>query len=59
MQAQVRPPASVPGAHLAERVTASGVPMLVVDDSAQIAVHAAGLGLLDATAVAAIRAEQP
>ncbi len=44
---------------LAERVTASGVPMLVVDDSTQIAVHAAGLGLLDAAAVGVVRAEQP
>jgi hypothetical protein len=33
--------------------------MLVVDDSAQIADHAAGLGLLDAEAVSAIRADLP
>jgi phosphatidate phosphatase APP1 len=44
---------------LAERVTAAGVPMLVVDDSVQIATHAAGLGLLDEAAVSAIRADQP
>lgn len=42
---------------LAAQVTASGVPMLVVDDSAEIAEHAAGLGLLDPGAVAAVRAE--
>ena len=44
---------------LAGEVTAAGVPMLVVDDSAQIADHAAGLGLLDDTAVNAIRADLP
>jgi hypothetical protein len=33
------------------------VPMLAVDDSAQIAVHAASIGLLDAAAVDAVRAE--
>jgi phosphatidate phosphatase APP1 len=44
---------------LAASVTAAGVPMLVVDDSAQIADHAAGLGLLDGAAVAAIRADLP
>jgi phosphatidate phosphatase APP1 len=42
---------------LAAEVTAAGVPMLVVDDSAQIADHAAGLGLLDRAAVSAIRAD--
>jgi hypothetical protein len=31
--------------------------MLAVDDSAQIAAHAAALGLLDEDAVAAVRAE--
>ena len=33
---------------LAAEVTAAGVPMLAVDDSVQIAEHAAALGLLDA-----------
>jgi phosphatidate phosphatase APP1 len=42
---------------LAAEITAFGVPMLAADDSAQIAVHAAGLGLLDGDAVAAVRAE--
>jgi phosphatidate phosphatase APP1 len=42
---------------LAREVTASGVPMLAVDDSVQIAEHAASLGLLDAGAVDAVRAE--
>jgi phosphatidate phosphatase APP1 len=42
---------------LAAEITAAGVPMLAVDDSAQIAVHAAGIGLLDAGAVDAVRAE--
>jgi phosphatidate phosphatase APP1 len=32
---------------LAREITAIGVPMLAVDDSVEIAVHAAGLGLLD------------
>ena len=41
---------------LAAAVTAGGVPMLAVDDSVQIAAHAAGLGLLDATALAEVRA---
>ena len=36
---------------LAAAVTAGGVPMLAVDDSVQIAAHAAELGLLDATAL--------
>ena len=36
---------------LAAQVTAAGVPMLAVDDSVQIAAHAATLGLLDATAL--------
>jgi phosphatidate phosphatase APP1 len=40
---------------LAAEVTAAGVPMLAVDDSVQIAAHAAGLGLLDATALPSIR----
>lgn len=44
---------------LAAAVTAAGVPMLVVDDSLQIATHAAGLGLLDEAAVATIRADLP
>ncbi len=41
---------------LARRVAACGVPMLVVDDSVQIAEHAARIGLLDATDVQAVRA---
>jgi phosphatidate phosphatase APP1 len=36
---------------LAAEVTAAGVPMLAVDDSHQIAAHAARLGLLDAAAL--------
>ena len=42
---------------LAAEITAAGVPMLAVDDSAQIAAHAAALGLLDEDAVATVRAE--
>ena len=42
---------------LAAEVTAAGVPMLAVDDSVQIAEHAATLGLLDATAIDEVRAE--
>ena len=42
---------------LAREVTASGVPMLAVDDSIEIAEHAASLGLLDPQAVEAVRAE--
>ena len=42
---------------LAAEITAFGVPMLAADDSAQIAAHAAELGLLDPAAVAAVRAE--
>ena len=42
---------------LAAEVTAAGVPMLAVDDSVQIAEHAASLGLLDAAAVDEVRAE--
>ncbi|HVH22777.1 MAG TPA: phosphatase domain-containing protein [Pseudonocardia sp.] len=42
---------------LAAEITAFGVPMLAADDSAQIAAHAAGLGLLDQAGVAAVRAE--
>jgi phosphatidate phosphatase APP1 len=42
---------------IAAATTAAGVPMLAVDDSAQIAEHAAGLGLLDAAAVAEVRTE--
>jgi phosphatidate phosphatase APP1 len=41
---------------LARRVAACGVPMLVVEDSVQIAEHAAGIGLLDAADVQAVRA---
>ncbi len=41
---------------LAARVSATGVPMLAVDDSTRIAEHAASLGLLDEAAVAAVRA---
>jgi phosphatidate phosphatase APP1 len=40
---------------LVRRVAAAGVPMLMVEDSVQIAEHAAGLGLLDATDVRAVR----
>lgn len=39
---------------LAAAVTAEGVPMLAVDDSSQIAAHAAAIGLLDETAVVEI-----
>ena len=42
---------------LAERVTALGVPMLAVDDSVEIAEHAASIGLLDPAEIPAIRAE--
>lgn len=42
---------------LAERVTALGVPMLAVDDSTEIAEHAASIGLLDPAEIPAIRAE--
>jgi phosphatidate phosphatase APP1 len=42
---------------LAAEITAFGVPMLAADDSAQIAAHAAEIGLLDGDAVAAVRAE--
>jgi phosphatidate phosphatase APP1 len=41
---------------LAERTSAAGVPMLAVDDSVQIAEHAAATGLLDARHVAQVRA---
>jgi phosphatidate phosphatase APP1 len=42
---------------LAERITALGVPMLAVNDSTEIAEHAARIGLLDPDAVATVRAE--
>jgi len=42
---------------LAAEVTAAGVPMLAVDDSVQIAEHAATLGLLDRDQVEQVRAE--
>ncbi len=42
---------------LAAEITAFGVPMLAADDSAEIAAHAAGIGLLDPAAVSAVRAE--
>ncbi len=42
---------------LAAEVTAAGVPMLAVDDSVQIAEHAASLGLLDPAQVDDVRAE--
>lgn len=42
---------------LAAGTTAAGVPMLAVDDSVQIAEHAASLGLLDAEQVADVRRE--
>ena len=41
---------------LARRVAARGVPMLVVEDSVQIAEHAARIGLLEAADVQAVRA---
>ncbi|MFC4951122.1 App1 family protein [Pseudonocardia sp. GCM10023141] len=41
---------------LAAEVTAVGVPMLAVDDSVQIAEHAATIGLLDPAALAEVRA---
>jgi phosphatidate phosphatase APP1 len=41
---------------LAAEITAGGVPMLAVDDSLQIATHAADLGLLDAAALDQVRA---
>jgi phosphatidate phosphatase APP1 len=41
---------------LAAEVTAAGVPMLAVDDSVQIAAHAAELGLLDAAALDDVQA---
>jgi phosphatidate phosphatase APP1 len=41
---------------LVRRVAASGVPMLVVENSVQIAEHAAGIGLLDAADVQTVRA---
>jgi phosphatidate phosphatase APP1 len=41
---------------LAAEVTAGGVPMLAVDDSVQIAAHAATLGLLDGDALDEVRA---
>lgn len=40
---------------LARRVAAAGVPMLMVEDSVQIAEHAAGIGLLDAADVRTVR----
>ena len=42
---------------LADETTAAGVPMLVVDDSAEIAAHAASLGLLDPAQVDEVRRE--
>ena len=42
---------------LAAEVTAEGVPMLAVDDSVQIAEHAATLGLIDPAQVDEVRAE--
>jgi phosphatidate phosphatase APP1 len=42
---------------LAAEVSAAGVPMLAVDDSVQIAEHAATLGLLDPAQVEQVRAE--
>ena len=40
-----------------QRIAGTSVPMLRVADSAAIARHAAGLGLLDAASIAAIDAE--
>jgi phosphatidate phosphatase APP1 len=42
---------------LAAEITATGVPMLAVDDSLQIAAHAAELGLLDAAALREVRTD--
>ncbi len=42
---------------LADETTAAGVPMLIVDDSAEIAEHAASLGLLDPAQVEEVRRE--
>lgn len=42
---------------LAAEITALGVPMLAVDDSVQIAEHAAEIGLIDVATVKAVRAE--
>jgi phosphatidate phosphatase APP1 len=42
---------------LAAAVTAEGVPMLAVDESVQIAVHAAAIGLLDEAALADVQTE--
>jgi phosphatidate phosphatase APP1 len=42
---------------LAAEVTAEGVPMLAVDDSVQVAEHAATLGLIDPAQVDEVRAE--
>jgi phosphatidate phosphatase APP1 len=42
---------------LAAEVSATGVPMMAVDDSVQIAEHAATLGLLDVAQVEQVRAE--
>ncbi len=42
---------------LAAEITAFGVPMLAANDSAEIAAHAASLGLLDSAGVDAVRAE--
>ena len=53
--AGMRPKRAVELVGLARRVAACGVPMLVVEDSVQIAEHAAGLGLLDAADVQAVR----
>ena len=44
---------------LARRVAAVGVPMLLVEDSVQIARHAAGLGLLDDADVESVRRASP
>ncbi|HEV7653452.1 MAG TPA: phosphatase domain-containing protein [Mycobacteriales bacterium] len=57
----VRRTAGMPAARAIEvsglirRVAAAGVPMLMVEDSVQIAEHAAGLGLLDPADVQAVR----
>jgi phosphatidate phosphatase APP1 len=44
---------------LVRRAAAAGVPMVMVEDSVQIAEHAAGLGLLDAADVRAVRLASP
>ena len=44
---------------LIRRVAAAGVPMLLVEDSVEIARHAAGIGLLQDADVASVRRATP